>query len=429
MAKLIKRQITQRILIATILFILTGFIISCLGILSVYKQYIIEVSDMTLDFVELTINADDAKNYITTRNIDENYNTSLELLKKYAEKNRKNIKRISVISYSNSMGYYIYDTGGNKIGTKLKYGEYEYSIKAELINGRNEWKYNKGKTVYSYRPMRTIDDRLAGYIITEIDNTIYLKHITISIIIFMFLLGTGIIFVKFLTRMISKEIFIPIQNLSKTALDFTGSISNNININTDEIFLINKDNEIGYLGKAIQKMVSDINSSTENLSRAIYDSTHDAMTQVFNKRHYNNMIPIFKESSSICVIYFDVNNLKLMNDTLGHEHGDYVIKRASEYIQQFTNESSFCFRMGGDEFLLIINNYETFNEISRIIEKLDNDSPYILSPEEDSIKCALSYGYDYAKGSFSYEKLLANAEDNMYIKKSELKKLLNMPDR
>ncbi len=384
---------------------------------------------MASDFAAYAINADDAKNYITTRKTDEKYTITLKNLCDYTEHNQAGVKRISMIQYSDSKGYYIYDTQNHELGTKVSYDDYESSVKAELINGRDEWKRVTGESIFVYRPMRTTDDRLAGYIIVETDHTIYRKYVLIVSIFFSVMLLIGLFFSKYLTNTMKKEIFMPIQKLAKTAMDFTGVISADTNIETKELFLIEKDNEIGYLGRALRKMVADINSSTENLARAIYDATHDAMTQVFNKRHYNNMISVFKESSSLCVIYFDVNNLKLMNDTLGHEHGDYVIKKAAEYIQQFTGDSAFCFRMGGDEFLLVIMDYQSFNEINQMIEKLDTDSPYILSPEEDCVKCALSYGYDYAKGNFAFEKLLANAEDRMYAKKTELKKLLNMPDR
>lgn len=399
--------------------------------LSACREYSSRIVDMASDFAVHMINADDARNYITTRKTDEKYQATLRNLREYVNYNQAGIRRISMIQYSDSKGYYIYDTLEQELGTKISYDDYETSIKAELINGRNEWDRTTRDSIFVYRPMRTTDDRLAGYVIVETDNTLYRKYLWIICICYAVLLLIGLVFAKYLSHKMKKEIFTPIQKLAKTAMDFTGVISADTSIDTKELFQIEdeKDNEIGYLGKALQKMVSDINSSTENLARAIYDATHDAMTQVFNKRHYNNMISVFKESSSLCVIYFDVNNLKLMNDTLGHEHGDYVIKKAAEYIQQFTGDSAFCFRMGGDEFLLVIMNYQSFNEINQIIEKLDTDSPYILSPEEDSVKCALSYGYDYAKGSFSFEKLLANAEDRMYDKKTELKKILNMPDR
>lgn len=413
------------VLLTTISFALCYFCVY-----SVSQRHYSKVSGAAADFTEITIDADDAKNYLTSRKIDNSYQKTLKNLGKYVESN-EDIRRISLISYSNSVGYYIYDTdetASHSVGTKVAYDDYTASVKSELINGRNQWQLKTGQTLYTYRPIRTIDDKLAGYIIIETDiSSRRVYYFVLGFGLLVMLLVSGL-FGVLLTRFINKEVFVPIRNFSKTALDFTGSVSNSGDMNALELFKINKDNEIGHLGNAIKKMISDINNSTENLSNAIYEATHDSMTQVFNKRHYNNMYSNFKKSASLCVIYFDVNNLKLMNDTLGHDRGDYVIKQAAEYIRKFTGESSFCFRMGGDEFLLILNDC-TFKDIDRIIERLDQNSPIILSADEDSIKCALSYGYAYAKGSFSYEQLLAEAEENMYKKKTELKETLHMPDR
>ena len=165
---------------------------------------------------------------------------------------------------------------------------------------------------------------------------------------------------------------------------------------------------------------------------AIFEATHDVMTGVFNKRHYENKVENYSHCSSLLVIYFDVNNLKLMNDTLGHERGDYVIEKAAEYIKSLSseeNENEFdCFRMGGDEFLLVVRN-RSYREMIALVNRLDEDCPVIVSADTDSIKCSVAYGYAYAKESYVYEQLLAEAEDNMYRKKYEIKQQLNMPDR
>ncbi len=427
MAKVIKRQINRRLILIMALISIFGFILCFICINSISQQYTLNLGRSATDFAETIIDADDAKNYLTTRVTDNNYDTTLQYIKSYEAKN-PNIKRISLVSYSNSSGYYIYDTEDNPLGTKIEYNSYTSSIKAELINGRNQWNTSSGNSLFLYRPIRTLDDKLAGYIIVEINSKFKQNYLLIASISFGCMFILEMIFVFFLSRFMNKEIFIPIKNLSRTALDFTASVSNKNEIKTTELFTINKDNEVGYLGNAIQKMITDINSSTEDLSKAIYEATHDAMTQVFNKRHYNNTVSTFQNFSAICIIFFDVNNLKLMNDTLGHEHGDYVIKQAAEYIKRVTEDKHLCFRIGGDEFLVVMND-PSYYEIDRIIDTIEKDAPYILSPEEDSIKCALSYGYAYAKGEYSYDELFTEAEENMYKKKSELKTLLNMPDR
>ena len=84
--------------------------------------------------------------------------------------------------------------------------------------------------------------------------------------------------------------------------------------------------------------------------------------------------------------------------------------------------------MGGDEFLMVMTEC-TFREIDTLIEHIESDAPFILNDNSDTVKCALSFGYAYAKGEYSYEELLSEAEENMYSKKAELKNLLNMPER
>ena len=422
----LKNRIRKKFILSIFIFIVLGFFLCFICINSLSRKYTAALADSAAEFTASVINADDAKNYIITRKKDDNYNDVLDSLCTYAG-NSESISRISLVSFSNSAGYYIFDTGGENLGTKVDYDEYNLSVKAELINGKNKWYHSDKGNLYSYVPLRTVDDRLAGYIITEIDNSFKIRCLifTASGFVLLFIIGLAINFTVMF--FIEKEVFSPIKKFTYAVSGFTGSVSSQ-DTDTSVLFQTHEDNEIGYLGKAIQKMFLDINDSTKNLSEAVHEAAHDGMTQVFNKRYYNNMVNEFANSSSICIIYFDVNNLKLMNDTQGHESGDYVIKQAADYIRQFTGDSSYCFRMGGDEFLFVSKNC-TFNEIDRIISQLDNDAPYILSRESDKIKCALSYGYSYGKGSFSYEKLLAEAEENMYAKKTELKKLLNMPER
>lgn len=175
-------------------------------------------------------------------------------------------------------------------------------------------------------------------------------------------------------------------------------------------------------------MINVITHSRDDISSAIFDATHDAMTKAYNKRHYEDKIANFRNCSSLLVIYFDVNNLKLINDTLGHERGDYVIIRAAEYISEVSFDDSMCFRMGGDEFLLVTAN-RSYRDMISLINRLDADCPVILSAETDSVKCSVAYGYAYAKGNYEYEQLLAEAEENMYRKKFEIKQQLNMPER
>ena len=238
----------------------------------------------------------------------------------------------------------------------------------------------------------------------------------------------SLIFVLILITTLNRKLFRPIRQITSSAVYLSGDDNEAEGKDTSVFFDTNRNDEIGKLSQALQKILFEKENSREDLSKALYDANHDGMTHMLNRRCYHSMEQKFMSCSSICLIYFDVNNLKLMNDTLGHESGDYVITAAADYINSVLSPDDYCFRMGGDEFLMIMTDC-TFRSIDAIMEKLQKDSPIILSKPSDSIKCALSYGYAYAKGEYNYNDILTEAEENMYEKKTALKKQLQMPDR
>ncbi|MDE6426606.1 MAG: GGDEF domain-containing protein [Ruminococcus sp.] len=427
MSKSIQKKITNSIIIIAILFIILNFVFSVLCINFISRKYQHGMAASAVAFAEAVINADDAKDFLTTRTANNYYKSVQEKLIEYQKKNSSAIISISLINFSNFAGNYIYDTSGKELGSRLEYDDYISSVKTDLIGCRNSWSVYYNKVLNVFQPLRTVEDKSAGYIIVTVRKPFNARYILYIAVAYLVILIVSIGFVIFFNLYMKKQLFSPINVFIETTRSFTGENHKEITDNPN-IFAEGRDDEIGQLGSELKKMLLNINSNVENLSKAVYDANHDGMTQVLNKRCYQNMIPVFRKCSSICVIYFDVNNLKLMNDTMGHEKGDMVIKRAAEYIKQFTGQKDYCFRMGGDEFLMVMTEC-TFREIDEFIEKLNHDSPYILNRSEDPVKCALSFGYAYAKEEYSYDELLTEAEENMYTKKTELKKLLNMPER
>lgn len=377
-------------------------------------------------FAAVEINGDKAKFYITTRKTDSEYQDVMRDLLEYTHDSRVN--RISVISYGSTVGYYIYDTDGKQIGTKVSYDDYTSEIKPKLVECRESWSKTRGNIKYTYRPVRTSDDLAVAYIIVEssVENSsLPLVILAVSLAAVLIILAVSWIMII----MLKKNVLDTIEIFADAAAKFTGSDSKNDH--ADDLkkkFETGRNDEIGRLGQSLISMLNVIINSRESVTNAVFDATHDGMTKVYNKKHYEDKVDTFRGCSSICVIYFDVNNLKLINDTLGHERGDYVIMKAAEYIKEITLSDSMCFRMGGDEFLLVIPDH-SYRDYYSIINKLDSECPVILSAETDSIKCSLAYGYAYDKTNYSYEKLLSEAEENMYRKKYEIKQQLNMPER
>lgn len=425
-----KNTVKKRMMLSLFLILLAAFgIILTVFYISFSKnikkdEYV--SSEAAASFAAVEVKGDRSRYYITTRKIDSEYQDILRSLLEYTHDSTVN--RISVISYGSTVGYYIYDTDGKTIGTKVSYDDYTLGIKNDLVECRKTWNTTRGNTNYTYRPVRTSDDMSCAYIITEssvVNDNLPVKLILlVSVTLPLLALLSWI-----LMLLLSRSVFTPIVNFTNAAEAFSGSESKNkLDDDFRRKFETGRRDEIGRLGQAIMGMINLINNSRDDISSAIFDATHDGMTKTFNKRHYEEKLANFRNCSSLLVIYFDVNNLKLINDTLGHERGDYVIMRAAEYIAEISFDDSMTFRMGGDEFLMVTTN-RSYRDMISLVNRLEADCPVILSAETDSIKCSIAYGYAYAKGNYVYEQLLAEAEENMYRKKYEIKQQLNMPER
>ena len=434
MSRSLKKTIGSFAALILVLFVIISFAVSfgCVHIIG--SKYCERAASSALDFSALTINADKARSSYKTRIKSDDYDSVQNKIAAYQRNNSDIISRLSLVSFSNAAGVYIYDSGGESLGSRLDYNSYTSSVKAELINGRNSIShYDKGRLTV-YRPLRTVDDNLCGIVIVELQKPFESRYFIFIIGVFAALLVLGLISVIILILYLRKKMFAPITNITAfiNSVKNGGGVSGNENTkksaDASVILDTTREDEIGKLSAAVMTLLGDIDSGERTLNQAIYDANHDGMTKHWNKRFYHSMEESFRKLDAICFIYFDVNNLKLINDTLGHESGDFVIKRAADYIREFLNDGDYCFRMGGDEFLIVMTSGDV-RRLDRIMDKHNSDSPYILSRKSDSVKCSLSYGFSFANGIFSYDTKLAEAEEDMYKKKAELKKLLQMPDR
>lgn len=139
-------------------------------------------------------------------------------------------------------------------------------------------------------------------------------------------------------------------------------------------------------------------------------------------------------NDNMVVIYFDVNGLKLLNDNLGHDAGDALIKTfGAALANKFSRQSDLVFRTSGagDEFVVIINNTDEV-EAKDFIEGTINELNQTLSFEYDDniISVVTSYGYtDYnwqADMDENLGQIVKRAEADMYARKEELK---NSPEK
>lgn len=209
----------------------------------------------------------------------------------------------------------------------------------------------------------------------------------------------------------------PINRLSEAAFNYVGSIRKNGEKSPLEQLSIHTGDEIERLFVAIKKMETDLLTSSDHLAVAQWNSHHDSMTQLFNKRYFYEYMEGFAKGKTAGVFYFDVDNLKKMNDTYGHEAGDEVICKTAEFVKKYTPAEGGGFRMGGDEFVMVVLGMKK-SAFYILAEKMKLDRERILTPAEYTVQCRIALGYAYADKCGSLTELMKRADENMYLDKT-----------
>ncbi len=152
-------------------------------------------------------------------------------------------------------------------------------------------------------------------------------------------------------------------------------------------------------------------------------SITDALTKVYNRRHFfetaETLVSIAKrENSEISFLMIDIDYFKNINDTYGHQVGDYVLVRLAQEIQSITRESDIFARIGGEEFALLLHatsldGAKIIAEKIRVsIEELDFEDNYMPLDLTISIGCS-----SLNKSVTSLEELYQDADKKLYIAK------------
>ena len=154
-------------------------------------------------------------------------------------------------------------------------------------------------------------------------------------------------------------------------------------------------------------------------------ATEDSLTGIKNRTGFNEYEQlIMKRKKGKCIfVHFDVNRLKKVNDTFGHAEGDRHIIAAANTIRDSFGEYGECFRVGGDEFFVILDGKNCDEDYEKCIGKFTRLQEEYNEKEDPPIKLQLAYGmaeylYDSDTTPESAEKL---ADSRMYEKKRQMK--------
>jgi diguanylate cyclase (GGDEF)-like protein len=238
---------------------------------------------------------------------------------------------------------------------------------------------------------------------------------------------------------LSAILFKPLNRMTKCieAFKFDSDEDRFNNVNSMEELNIHVHNEIDELYNALVMSLKDSAYYMSNFNRAkteinkISETAYkDPLTRVGSKVAYDDAVSKLQAEMAsnpelqFAIVMIDINNLKYVNDTYGHERGDEYIKGCSNIVCNIYKKSS-VYRIGGDEFVVILRNVDYFGR-NMLIDDLEYEFEKAYENKSVSEYCRYSASFGMSDYNRTYDKsveeVFKRADKYMYEYKQEFKK-------
>jgi diguanylate cyclase (GGDEF)-like protein/PAS domain S-box-containing protein len=160
-------------------------------------------------------------------------------------------------------------------------------------------------------------------------------------------------------------------------------------------------------------LIRDITDRKHAEEQIRYIGYHDQLTDLYNRHYFESCEEELKDIPVLSVIMTDVNGLKLINDTYGHEAGDELIKKYAELLRRSFKESDIIFRWGGDEFIVILKNTEEAKSWELCNRLIKHCGKVFVK----DIPLSISVGISSKLQGGNFDEAIKEAEDMMYKNK------------
>ncbi len=148
----------------------------------------------------------------------------------------------------------------------------------------------------------------------------------------------------------------------------------------------------------------------------------DSLTKLQNSRKFYEILNhLHSEDKPFAVVYIDLNKFKPINDNHGHRSGDELLIIVSKKLRNCIREGDEIFRIGGDEFAIIVPNQITINGLSNLVQRIKASIGRTTVLGNSTVQITASIGYArYPQDGSSFENIVQIAEEMMYADKKSM---------
>lgn len=189
--------------------------------------------------------------------------------------------------------------------------------------------------------------------------------------------------------------------------------------------------------KVIQGVVRDITDRKRAVEQIVYMAYHDTLTDLPNRHLLKDRLRQALESAKhynrlVAVLFLDLDNFKLINDTLGHDLGDMLLQKASERVVKYLRKSdsiarpgkdwleTTVARLGGDEFTILLTEISNIQDAAKVAQRIIDlfKEPFKIKGHEVFVTTSIGIAV-YPHDGEDVDTLLKNADAAMYYAKDQ----------
>jgi diguanylate cyclase (GGDEF)-like protein len=182
----------------------------------------------------------------------------------------------------------------------------------------------------------------------------------------------------------------------------------------------NDKNGHGYL----EGILVDITEHMHSQQQVEYLSTRDPLTELANRYLFNdelvNHIDRHRDNTSIALLFIDLDRFKTINDSLGHQIGDRLLKIVAQRLKDCIDNNDVLARLGGDEFMIMMKNPSSIEAVEILAKSINSaiNKSYEIDYYNLNTSCSIGISM-YPQNSLESHILLRDADTAMYSAKAK----------
>lgn len=172
--------------------------------------------------------------------------------------------------------------------------------------------------------------------------------------------------------------------------------------------------------EVLQILVRDITAQKNHEEQLEYLAFHDPLTGLSNRRYFTDQInqaieQATTEEKMLGIMYIDIDKFKGINDSLGHDVGDQLLKQFADRLKENVREEDILCRNGGDEFLVLLNGIKDKKDAATIASRLNIESQksFLINNKRIETSCSIGIAL-FPQDGINSKTLILHSDEALY---------------